>query len=766
MIKELFIIKYRGWIIALTIVVVLLSLFPLLKSKINSDLVSYLPDRMPAKINNDKIEKIFGIDDPLVIVFSTDDILNKETLTRLRDLSKDFNRMNEFSMVMSLFDAKEIRGEYGAMVVNPVIRRIPRSEIATEKLREQIKQNELVYGMLVSKDFHHCLLILNHEENVGDKQLMELVRSKLEEYPGREIVRIFGQPYLREEANHKIARDLILLLPIGLLIMFLFLWISLKDIRSVILPFSVVLVSILFTMALIPLFGWQISVIGILVPIMMIAIANNYGIHVIARYQELMHNYPHSSRSRIISAIVLFLRKPVIFTGLTTMVGIAGLIMHILLPAKQIGVVTVLGIAFALLLSLTFIPTIMTLFRDKGTKGPDPAREDSGVYRLLARIGGLVVDRPKWIIAIFLILLVGSGILLPRLKIAADFNNILPQKHEFNQALHLIDREFGGTKYLKLMFEGDVKDPELLKKMDKMEGELEKLEEVGDVSSIATVIRIISRALQDPQDPYYNRIPDTRAAVAQYLELYGMSGDPDDFEQFVNFDYTDALMNIQYHAKDLKQMNEVLNEVNRLSDKYGLKPVVGGYSLIEKELSRAVTLGQINSLIFAFLAIALLLLIIFRSLIAGLMGSFPLLFAVVCTFGIMSLTGIELNIVTALLSSISIGLGVDYTIHLFWRLKSELKNNGAYREAVIRTLTTTGRGISINAFSVIAGFAVLFLSSFPLIRSFAFLIISSILCCLFCALILIPALCLVFDPGFLKQATNSVKHNKSKTHED
>src|SRR5690606_17910800 len=95
--------------------------------------------------------------------------------------------------------------------------------------------------------------------------------------------------------------------------------------------------------------------------------------------------------------------------------------------------------------------------------------------------------------------------------------------------------------------------------------------------------------------------------------------------------------------------------------------VVGGASLIDKEISQSVETGQYYSLLFAFLAILILLSIIFKSVTAGVMGSLPLAFAVFCTFGLMGWVGIELNIVTALLSSISIGLGVDFTIQVFWR---------------------------------------------------------------------------------------------------
>jgi hypothetical protein len=314
-----------------------------------------------------------------------------------------------------------------------------------------------------------------------------------------------------------------------------------------------------------------------------------------------------------------------------------------------------------------------------------------------------------------------------------------------------MNTHFGGNKIISLLFEGDIRDPDLLKRLDHYEKELEKLPEVGSVTSLATVIRKISTALNDPGERGYDSIPSTREAVAQYLELYSMSGDPDDFEDMVDFDYKQALMTVQYQAGSMDEMNHVTGEINRLTRDDPALRLTGGYSLIDKEICRSVVTGQYQSLFFALLAIMLMLMILFKSLTAGLMGSLPLLFAVICTFGIMGWTGIELNIVTALLSSISIGLGVDFTIQLFWKLKTEISNGHTFSSAIHLSIKTMGRGISINAFSLMAGFSALFLSAFPIIRSFASLIIISLFLCLICALVLIPALSMLIKPAFLKK---------------
>lgn len=127
---------------------------------------------------------------------------------------------------------------------------------------------------------------------------------------------------------------------------------------------------------------------------------------------------------------------------------------------------------------------------------------------------------------------------------------------------------------------------------------------------------------------------------------------------------------------------------------------------------------------------------------AGLIGTLPIMMSVILLFGIMGLIGVRLDVATALLSSIMIGVGVDYTIHFLWRYREERRAYMSPREAVITTLSTTGRGILFNALSVIVGFIVLIISSFTPIRFFGVLVVVSIFSCLTGALVILPALVL------------------------
>jgi hypothetical protein len=126
----------------------------------------------------------------------------------------------------------------------------------------------------------------------------------------------------------------------------------------------------------------------------------------------------------------------------------------------------------------------------------------------------------------------------------------------------------------------------------------------------------------------------------------------------------------------------------------------------------------------------------------------------------MGLIGIRLDVATALLSSIMIGVGVDYTIHFLWRYREERRQDRPAREAVITTINTTGRGIIFNALSVIVGFVVLIISSFTPIRFFGVLVVVSILSCLVGALVILPAMVLRFRFKFLESVSLRVRESR------
>ncbi len=587
------------------------------------------------------------------------------------------------------------------------------------------------------------LAMISKKSNADDKLIYESINSIIESNPGNDTILVAGEPQLRAVINKDIKKDLMILLPMGILLMLIFLWVSFKNIRAVLIPLLIVGISIVLSVGLMPVLGWKISIISILIPVMMLAIANNYGVHFVSAYREEVFENRQGDKKQLVQTIFKRLKYPVLLTGLTTIAGILTMVTHVMIPARQTGIIAGWGITAALVFSMFLVPVLLVL-ADKKHFAPQGKNEKStNTPLVLDRLSRWVTKNPKIIIAGGAIVIIASGLGISRLNVDPNSENVLPPHHEFLRANALINENFGGSKNFSVMIEGDIKDPVLLKKIDAIGSELKALPEVGNVVSIATVNKTMSSALYDKNDSLYGKIPDTREAVAQIIELYSMGGDPADFEQLVDFNYEKAVISVQFRADSNSDYKDVFSKLDTLISGIDTPVIYGGYALITYKMIDAIIRGQVYSQALSVIIVFILLLWIFRSWRYALLGCVPLSATIRIMFGWMGIFGFPVDIISAMISSIVVGIVVDYTIHFLWRYRLEKNNGMTARDAVYKTLTTTGKGIIINSLSVMIGFVVLFFSSFAALKSFSFLIITALLMCLIFSLLVVPAVCII-----------------------
>jgi uncharacterized protein len=220
----------------------------------------------------------------------------------------------------------------------------------------------------------------------------------------------------------------------------------------------------------------------------------------------------------------------------------------------------------------------------------------------------------------------------------------------------------------------------------------------------------------------------------------------------IDFDYRHALLTARVSSLSTGEISAVVDRVHEVAarEMSGTKVTVGGFGAVFAELVDAIVDGQISSLLLSFVVVFLLNALGFWSLEAGAWSMLPLAIAVPALFGLMGTFGIELNVVTAMLSSIMIGVGVDYTVHFLWRYRDERRSGHGAEQAAQLALTTVGRGIVFNALAVALGFSILAFSNFLPVQFFGFLVVVSIAGCMLAAMVLMPPLVVWLDPRFAR----------------
>jgi uncharacterized protein len=754
-----FIFKYRWVIIILYLLTGTVSLLVIPRTKVDPEMRNYIPQSIESRIETDKIESEFGVQDLVVIMFTDDNIIRTDNLNQIKAIDKSISRISGVSSRISPFTVKSISSEEGMMTVDPLIKDIPSDTAELRQLGKRILENQFAKGIVVSSDLTTASITATINNSVAEKTTLNEIDSVINSNPGRTKITKGGLPYIRQSILKDVSRDGVILIPVSLIIMLVILKLNLRSWRNVIMPFSVVIFTTAFSIALIPLLGWKISIITLLVPIILIAVANNYGIYLVARFQELGKAYPGASKKELMRTLLRSLNMPILFSGLTTVAGVLGLLTHTIIPARQVGLLAAAGVSVALLMSLLLIPAL--IFVSGAGLNSKKGNKTRLFDKILIRLSGIIINYPGRILLVsaVVILFLSSGILL--LKINTNQENYFSRKHPIRQASKIINSKFGGSQTISVMINGDIKDPGIMRRIDSLTRGIEQEKGVGNVFSISQVVREMSKAIYTSTEQGYDAIPETREAIAQMFELYNMSGNPDDFKQLTDLDNTKAHILIRMSEPENDIINSVNSKISELTSSFPAEVSVGGYALIMADFARSIIKGQISSLLFAIITVFLLLAIIFRSLKGGLIGSIPLIASIMILFGFMGYSGIALDAATALLSSIMIGVGVDFTIQYVWCFNHQIRSGLSYPEATITSMKTIGRSIIINAFSVMAGFSALIFSGFTSIRFFGYLVIISIGSCLIGALVIIPAFLMKYKPGFIGFETGNKKLRKN-----
>ena len=755
-----FIIKYRWYIIifCLLLGITFACLIPL--SKTDPEIRNYIPSGMRSRIETDKIEKEFGVQDMVMLLFSDSSIITADNLKQIKAIDRDISNMSDVASRISPFTVKRIISSEGMMKVDPLIKSIPSDSEGISSLKKEILDNRFARDIVVSSDMSAAAITATINNKVNESTTLHRIDSVIAAHPGKAQVLKGGLPYIRLHIMKDVRKDAVILVPLALLIMLLVLKLTLREWKSVMMPFTVVLLSTCISMGLIPLLGWKMSIITLLVPVILIAVANNYGIYLVAHFQEVSLSNVNYSREQIITELTSALNMPILFSGLTTIAGILGLLTHSIIPARQVGVLAATGVTAALIMSLFFIPALIFMRKRGFTPGKRDKTDAWAFVKLTDFLSRIITRYPGRVIIIssILTIIISSGIFL--LKTETNQENYFPRNNPVKQASDLINKKFGGSQTISVMVTGDIKDPAIMNGIDNLTSQVEKMKGVGEVFSISQAVREMSKALFAPGEAGYDQIPLTTEGIAQMFELYNMSGDPADFKQLMNLENSRAHILIRLSDPEKGVITDLRKRISELAAQIPAEITVGGYAIIMADFAGSVIRGQVSSLLFALVTVAILLAIIFRSFKGGLIGSIPLAASILILFGFMGYARIALDSATALLSSIMIGVGVDFTIQYIWCFNIHIRKGLSYEESTRASLGTIGRSILINAFSVMAGFSALIFSGFTSIRFFGYLVIISIGSCLIGAIVLIPAIIVRFRPGFVKNDMNKSKKKK------
>jgi len=692
-------------------------------SKMETNLDKYMPQDHPAFVYSDQAEEWFGINDGIIVAIENKNgIYNTATIDSLKQLTRVLQKMDEIekSDVTSLYTADNIVGDEEGMDVKSFFKRVPQTEEKLKELQQNVRNNEMVYGRLVSTDETVTVIIAEIRDDVFTQEFYNEILELADAFQTDDIkIHVAGRPIVEGTMALLGPADMKRMVPIVLLVITIVLYFMLRSIRSTLLTMSVVFFSTLWAFGLMAMVNIPIYAVSTMIPVMLIAIGVADGIHLYSHLQLFQRKNPDAGKKEAVTDMVKHMWKPVVMTSITTAVGFISLLTSQVYPIKYFGIFTAFGVLVAMLLSLLIIPAgIMIFGLPKLKKKKKKSRNNSSFYQHFAI---KVIRNKKVSIFATAAIIVLSIIGMQKIWINSSFLDKFEKDSEIVLTDKFINDHFGGTTSLNLILDADgkkdvFKNPETLRLVDKMQTQLEnELEVVGTSFSLADYINRMNKVM-NADDEAFNTIPDSQDMIAQYLLLYEMSGDPENLDKVVDYDYEKLNVTFQLKSDNSKAINSALAIIDTYEDDFSkmgisMKYAGSGYKgLIFTDL---ILEGQIMSLILSIIIVVVLLSFMFKNIIAGVIGAIPILITALISFGVMGFLDIPLSTTTALLSSIAIGIGIDYAVHFIEQYRINALKTGDKELTAQKTMAHSGRAILFNAIVVIAGFLVLLFSVFP-----------------------------------------------------
>ena len=708
------------------------------QATLETDLDAYMPSTHPAFAFSDEAEELFGIQDSILIAIEhPESIFNAETLQKIADISEglpqEFPEIAEGS-VTSLYTADNITGsDWGLEVSSFFADGIPSDEAALQDLHDQVVSNEMIYGRNVSKDTTSALIIAEITEEADAQDLQKRLNSYVQQWEGPERLYVAGRPIVEGALAELGPADMARMFPIVVVVMIVVLLLLLRSIRDTILNMIIVLLGTVAAFGTMSLLSIPVYAVDTMIPVMLIAIGVAYGIHMHNAIHHTIRNQPTIGKREMIDQVLQAMVRPVFMAALTTAIGFSALMSSKVLPVRYFGLFSSIGVMTEMALALILFPLSIHLLGipKKGKETADEIVDEEIEKPDLDKHqwGRFIMKHPSLIVTISVLVAVFGIFGTQRVWIDTSFLANFEEDSAIVETDTFVNSTFGGTSSLNIILSAEenerFKDPEVLHVMDEMQTALLEHDMVGAGFSLTDFIKRMHKVMH-ADDEAFSVVPDDRELIAQYLLLYEFSGDPETLERVIDYDYRQANSTFQLRSDSSAVMSEVIAIADQFAPAFsslGISLQYAGSGYKAYVFSELLLEGQIISLVLSFGIVALLLTLLFKNILTGIAGTVPIAITAVVNFGVMGMFGIPLSSATALISSIAIGIGVDYAIHLIEHYRNRRIEGFTIQQAAFTTIGHTGRAIIYNALAVMGGFAVLIFSVFPPNRQVGTLIV-------------------------------------------
>ncbi len=684
---------------------------------IDDDMLKMMPEDLESRVSWDTIQDEFGSTEVIFIAFGheNENIFHPNALAKLWDLSEALEASDWVDEVTSISTSTRMDNVDGFMEIDDLqlVRDLSQGEV--DDIFSYLNKNEKIKKQLVSNNGDYLISIVQPFDSIELVGFVYEIKSISDKILKDYDIHYGGQAYFTGIMPPMIRDDVKGLMLSGLIIMVVILLLNLRSVPAVGLVLTVIILSLA---AMMGFMGWMLRLTGsgkflftlanTSMPIILLTIANSDGVHVMTKFFKEFRIFKDTEKA--VASTMDSLLIPIFLTSITTVAAFSAMTTSPLEPLIGYGITISAGILWAWILSSSLLPSLITLLKwDPNSKA---VATKSVFEKTIDKLGKVVLTHPKYVFSTgILIVIIGLTGLL-KVSVDVDMMKFFKKGTELRDSMEFLGEKMNGTIDIRVKLEGDMKDPGTLNSMLSLQKKLEGFEKVKTSYSIANVVEQMHRTVMD-DDPKFETVPESRDKVNNLFTMYSMSGDPDDFSSMINYDHSVGLVTAFSTNLSTIETFEIVESSQSYIDKIidnDLKVDFTGMIVITRDLINLLISSTIVSIFLSLILIGIIASIFFKRILWGMLAVIPLTSAVIINFGFMGYFGIELSHVTAILSSIIIGVGVDFAIHYiaqFRRLSRTISDKKLSREVV----DDVGYPIILDAASNM-GFGALLFSAF------------------------------------------------------
>lgn len=728
--------------------------------KVTSSWEDYFLEDDPMLRRSAEFKDIFGNDNFATVLTQCDNLFTKENLELLRELSREMmDSLSYADKITSLTDIEFMIGQEEGIAIEQIVPdTIPSDPIKLEEIRNKAYMKPHLSERLVSKDGQLSWIILKlrpfPKDSVRDKEKKIIAPEIL---TGNELEHIItkdkyaalhpkgsGLPYATAMKMRWIKKEMPRIMGIAALISILILLLVTRSFRGVIVPLITAVSSIIIVYGILGYVGMTIDSGMVMIPMLLVfAISIAYNIHIYSYFKRQF--LIHGKRKQAVEETVGEMGWPILFSALTTFAALLSFLAIPMQPMRFVGIATSSSVMLSFLISITLMPILLSLGKDRK---PNAKVQEAGgrwLDRKLEGLGKSVLKHGTFILWGFGIVTAILVYHFSKIETAFDVERTLGRKIEYvDKLLAVGESELGSVYTYDLMIDleedGTAKLPQILTRLDSLVEHVNGYRLTKRTTTILNVLKDLNQTLHDG-DPSYYTIPHNPDEVAQLLLLYENAGGSET-EYWIDYNYRRLRLMVEMNSYDSGETEKELNDLIAYAQSLFPTAIVTTVGSIPQftVMMQYITRGQMVSFAISLVIIGILMMIVFGSIRIGLVGLIPNVMPALVVGGLMGWLGYPLDMMTATIMPMILGLAVDDTIHFINHSHLEFERRGHYRAAILRSFRTIGTPIILTSIVICANFSAYTTSEGLSFINMGILSVAGIVSALFADLFVTPVL--------------------------